>query len=60
MLGDDPEKVGLDYVKGGLATGDNICDHYGNPQKGTETRAFSSDGVLNREEVMKEARIGSR
>jgi len=27
VLGDDPEKVVLDYIKGGLATGDNICDH---------------------------------
>jgi predicted Fe-Mo cluster-binding NifX family protein len=26
-LGDDPEKVVLDYVKGELTTGDNICDH---------------------------------
>ncbi len=27
VLGDDPEKAVLDYMKGGLATGDNICDH---------------------------------
>jgi predicted Fe-Mo cluster-binding NifX family protein len=27
VLGDDPEKVVLDYIKGKLATGDNICDH---------------------------------
>ena len=27
VLGDDPEKVVLDYIKGELATGDNICDH---------------------------------
>jgi predicted Fe-Mo cluster-binding NifX family protein len=27
VLGDDPEKAVLDYVKGNLATGDNICDH---------------------------------
>jgi len=27
VLGDDPEKVVLDYIKGDLATGDNICDH---------------------------------
>ena len=27
VLGDDPEKAVLDYIKGGLATGDNICDH---------------------------------
>jgi len=26
-LGDDPEKAVLDYVRGELATGDNICDH---------------------------------
>jgi predicted Fe-Mo cluster-binding NifX family protein len=26
-LGDDPEKAVLDYIKGELATGDNICDH---------------------------------
>jgi predicted Fe-Mo cluster-binding NifX family protein len=26
-LGDDPEKTVLDYVRGELATGDNICDH---------------------------------
>ena len=27
VLSDDPEKAVLDYIKGGLATGDNICDH---------------------------------
>lgn len=27
VLGDDPEKIVLDYIKGELATGDNICDH---------------------------------
>ena len=27
VLGDDPEKAVLDYIKGGLATGNNICDH---------------------------------
>jgi predicted Fe-Mo cluster-binding NifX family protein len=27
VLGEDPEKVVLDYIKGELATGDNICDH---------------------------------
>ena len=27
VLGDDPEKAVLDYIKGGLTTGDNICDH---------------------------------
>ena len=27
VLGDDPEKTILDYIKGELATGDNICDH---------------------------------
>ncbi|MCJ7791969.1 MAG: NifB/NifX family molybdenum-iron cluster-binding protein [Dehalococcoidia bacterium] len=27
VLGDDPEKAVLDYIKGELATGDNICDH---------------------------------
>ena len=27
VLDDDPEKAVLDYIKGGLATGDNICDH---------------------------------
>jgi predicted Fe-Mo cluster-binding NifX family protein len=27
VLGDDPGKVVLDYIKGELATGDNICDH---------------------------------
>ncbi|GAG27352.1 unnamed protein product [marine sediment metagenome] len=27
VLGDDHEKVVLDYIKGELATGDNICDH---------------------------------
>jgi predicted Fe-Mo cluster-binding NifX family protein len=26
-LGDDPEKAVVDYIKGELATGDNICDH---------------------------------
>lgn len=26
-LGDEPEKVVLDYIKGMLATGDNLCDH---------------------------------
>ena len=27
VLGDDPEKAVLDYMKGKLATGGNICDH---------------------------------
>jgi len=27
VLGDNPEKAILDYLKGELATGDNICDH---------------------------------
>jgi predicted Fe-Mo cluster-binding NifX family protein len=27
VLGDDPEEAVLDYIKGELATGDNICDH---------------------------------
>jgi predicted Fe-Mo cluster-binding NifX family protein len=27
VLGDDPEKAVLDYIKGELATGNNICDH---------------------------------
>jgi predicted Fe-Mo cluster-binding NifX family protein len=27
VLADDPEKAVLDYIKGDLATGDNICDH---------------------------------
>jgi ATP-binding protein involved in chromosome partitioning len=27
VLGDDPEKAVLDYIKGELSTGDNICDH---------------------------------
>jgi ATP-binding protein involved in chromosome partitioning len=27
VLGDDPEKAVLDYIKGELARGDNICDH---------------------------------
>lgn len=27
VLGDDPEKAVLDYMKGELATGNNICDH---------------------------------
>lgn len=26
-LEDDPEKAVLDYIRGTLATGDNICDH---------------------------------
>jgi predicted Fe-Mo cluster-binding NifX family protein len=26
-LGGDPEKAVLDYLRGTLATGDNICDH---------------------------------
>jgi len=26
-LGDDPERAVLDYIRGVLATGDNICDH---------------------------------
>jgi len=26
-LGDDPEKAVLDYMRGELATGDNVCDH---------------------------------
>jgi predicted Fe-Mo cluster-binding NifX family protein len=27
VLGDEPEKAVLDYIKGELATGDNVCDH---------------------------------
>ena len=27
VLGDEPEKAVLDYIKGELAKGDNICDH---------------------------------
>jgi predicted Fe-Mo cluster-binding NifX family protein len=27
VLSDDPEQAVLDYIKGDLATGDNICDH---------------------------------
>jgi predicted Fe-Mo cluster-binding NifX family protein len=27
VLDDDPEKAILDYLKGELATGGNICDH---------------------------------
>ena len=27
VLSDDPEQAVLDYIKGKLATGDNICDH---------------------------------
>jgi predicted Fe-Mo cluster-binding NifX family protein len=27
VVGDDPEKTVLDYLKGQLAIGDNICDH---------------------------------
>ena len=27
VLGDDPERAVLGYIKGELATGDNICDH---------------------------------
>jgi predicted Fe-Mo cluster-binding NifX family protein len=27
VLGEDPEKTVLDYIKGELSTGDNICDH---------------------------------
>jgi predicted Fe-Mo cluster-binding NifX family protein len=27
VLSDEPEKSVLDYIKGELATGDNICDH---------------------------------
>lgn len=27
VLGDDPEKTVLDYIRGILAIGDNICDH---------------------------------
>ncbi|MGD2064874.1 MAG: NifB/NifX family molybdenum-iron cluster-binding protein [Dehalococcoidia bacterium] len=27
VLSDDPEKAVLDYIKGELAAGDNICDH---------------------------------
>ena len=26
-LGDDPEQVVLDHIRGTLATGDNVCDH---------------------------------
>jgi len=24
---EDPEKIALDYIKGNLASGDNVCDH---------------------------------
>ena len=27
VLGDDPEELVLDYIKGSLEAGDNICDH---------------------------------
>jgi predicted Fe-Mo cluster-binding NifX family protein len=27
VVGEDPEKAVLDYIKDELATGDNICDH---------------------------------
>jgi predicted Fe-Mo cluster-binding NifX family protein len=27
VLSDDPEQAVLDYIKGELTTGDNICDH---------------------------------
>jgi predicted Fe-Mo cluster-binding NifX family protein len=27
VLGDEPERAVLDYIKGELARGDNICDH---------------------------------
>lgn len=27
VLSDDPEQAVMDYIKGELATGDNICDH---------------------------------
>ena len=27
VLGDEPEKAVLDYIRGELARGDNICDH---------------------------------
>ena len=26
-LGDDPEQIVLDYIRGTLTTGDNVCDH---------------------------------
>ena len=26
-LTDDPEEIVLDYIRGALATGDNVCDH---------------------------------
>jgi len=26
-LGDEPQKAVLDYLRGTLATGDNLCDH---------------------------------
>ena len=26
-LGHDPEQIVLDYIRGTLATGDNVCDH---------------------------------
>jgi len=26
-LGDDPEQMVLDHIRGTLATGDNVCDH---------------------------------
>ena len=26
-LGEDPEQIVLDYLRGTLATGDNVCDH---------------------------------
>lgn len=27
VLGDDPEQIVLDYMRGTLTTGDNVCDH---------------------------------
>ena len=27
VLGHDPEQIVLDYIRGTLATGDNVCDH---------------------------------
>lgn len=26
-MGDDPEQIVLDYIRGTLATGENVCDH---------------------------------
>jgi len=26
-MGDDPERIVLDHIRGALETGDNLCDH---------------------------------